>query len=474
MIRTHTVSELPSLSEGSEVTLAGWVHRRRDHGPITFIDLRNRQELVQVVVRWKEIDEALKETLKPESVVQITGKIVARRAGSENDEIATGKIEVVASDVKVLNESGVPPFVLDDVKGSVGEETRMKYRYVDLRRIPMQRNLKMRSEVAKLARKFLWDKDFIEVETPVLSKSTPEGARDYLVPSRVNSGKFFALPQSPQQYKQLLMTGGIERYFQFAKCFRDEDQRGDRQPEFTQLDLEMSFVDEEDVMKLNEELLIKIVETLFPEKKIQQKPFPRITYAEAMEKYGTDRPDLRENKDDENLLAFCWVVDFPFFERAEKGGWTFTHNPFSSPKTSDSEKFAKAWIEFTNGNEDKIPEIISSQYDVVLNGFEIGGGSIRNHSDSSLFNVFQILGYSNERIMNDFGHMLSAFKLGTPPHGGIAWGFDRLMAILLNEPNIREVIAFPKNDKAKDPMMDSPSDVSPEQLQELSIRVVKK
>lgn len=473
-MRTHTVAELIGVAEGTEVTLAGWVHRRRDHGPITFIDLRNRTEIVQVVVRWKEIDEALKETLKPESVVQIIGTVVTRRAGSENNDIATGKIEVITKEVKVLNESVVPPFVLDDIKGSVGEETRMKYRYVDLRRIQMQRNFKMRNEVAKLARQFLWDKDFIEVETPVLSKSTPEGARDYLVPSRVNAGKFYALPQSPQQYKQLLMTGGIEKYFQFAKCFRDEDQRGDRQPEFTQLDMELSFVTEEDVMQLNEALLINIVEKLFPEKIIQQKPFPRITYAEAMEKYGTDRPDLRLNKEDPNELAFCWVVDFPFFERAEKGGWTFTHNPFSSPKTSDTEKFTQTWIEFTNGNDSQIPKIISSQYDIVLNGFEIGGGSIRNHSDVSLFNVFQILGYSNERIMSDFGHMLSAFKLGTPPHGGIAWGFDRLMAILLNEPNIREVIAFPKNDKARDPMMDAPSEVSPEQLQELSIRVVKK
>ena len=304
-----------------------------------------------------------------------------------------------------------------------------------------------------------------------MSKSTPEGARDYLVPSRLYPGKFYALPQSPQQYKQLLMAAGMERYFQIARCFRDEDTRGDRQPEFTQLDLEMSFVNGEDVMSLIEAMWIELIQTIYPQKRIQQLPFPRISYKEAMEKYGTDRPDFREDKNDPNLLAFCWVVDFPFFEKTDlsassgRAGWTFTHNPFSSPRPEHVE-----WLM----EKKNIGDILTTQYDIVLNGFEVGGGSIRNHRPEALKKVFEIMGFEDERIMTNFGHMLEALGSGAPPHGGIAPGIDRLVMILENEPNIREVMAFPKTGDGRDLMMDAPSEVSKEQLKELGLEIKKR
>ena len=327
----------------------------------------------------------------------------------------------------------------------------------------MAKNLRVRHKTGLFIRNWLAEKDFVEVETPILTKSTPEGARDYVVPSRLYNGKFYALPQSPQQYKQLLMVGGLERYFQLARCFRDEDTRGDRQPEFTQLDLEMSFVDREDVMELNENLLIDLVKNIFPEKKIQEIPFPHLSYKEAMEKYGTDRPDLRSDKEDPNLLAFCWVVDFPFFEKTDEG-WTFTHNPFSAPKPEYTELLLE---------KKDVGNILTTQYDVVVNGWEIGGGSIRNHKPEALQTVFEIMGFEEERIRSNFGHMLEALSYGAPPHGGIAWGFDRLMAILNNEPNIREVIVFPKTGDARDLMMDSPSELEPKQLNELHLKIEK-
>jgi aspartyl-tRNA synthetase len=322
----------------------------------------------------------------------------------------------------------------------------------------------MRSQTLQYIRGAFTKQGFIEVETPILTKSTPEGARDYLVPSRVEQGHFYALPQSPQQYKQLLMTSGVERYFQMARCFRDEDTRGDRQPEFTQLDMEMSFVEQEDVMAVTEEILIGIVETLFPEKVIQDKPFPRLNYADVMKEYGSDRPDLRKDKDDPNLLAFAWVVDFPFFEKTEEGKWTFTHNPFSAPQPKyRDDLLAKQNIE----------GILASQYDVVLNGYEIAGGSIRNHQPEALRAVFQIMGFSDTQIEENFGHMLRAFASGTPPHGGIAWGFDRIMMLLLNQPNIREVITFPKTSDGRDLLMDAPSAVAAKQLREVGITLRK-
>lgn len=448
------------------VPLAGWVANRRDHGKLIFIDLRDRSGVCQVVFGpWSgEEIYAQAQKLRNEWVIQIQGLIKKRPDNMINADLPTGTVEVDVKELVIINESQTPPFPLEGTGYEIDEEIRMKYKYLDLRRARLQKNLALRHRVIKFVRDYLDTEGFYEVETPILTKSTPEGARDYVVPSRLYTGSFYALPQSPQQYKQLLMASGVERYFQIARCFRDEDTRGDRQPEFTQMDLEMSFVEQEDVMKLNEQLLITLVQTLLPEKKIQQIPFPRITYAEAMEKYGTDRPDLRENKEDKNLLAFCWVVDFPFFEKTEEGGWTFTHNPFSQPK-----------VEFLDQLMQKrdIGSILTTQYDVALNGFEIGGGSIRAHQPEILKKVFEIMGYAEDTVLKNFGHMLEAFSYGTPSHGGIAWGLDRLLAILQNEPNIREVIPFPKTGDARDLMMSAPSELDPKQLRELHIEIQK-
>ncbi len=329
----------------------------------------------------------------------------------------------------------------------------------------MQKNIRNRFKLIQFIRDNLAKEGFTEIETPNLTASTPEGARDFIVPSRTEPGKFFALPQSPQQYKQLLMAAGFEKYFQIARCFRDEDTRGDRQPEFTQLDLEMSFPTEEDIIALNEKILIEIVHTLYPHKKIQQTPFPRISYKDAMDKYGTDAPDIRKDKNDKDLLAFCWVVDFPMFEKGDNSAWTFTHNPFSATKPEDFENLM---------NKKDIGKIQAAQYDIVLNGSEIGGGSIRNHRPEALKKVFEIMGYADERIEKNFGHMLKALGSGTPPHGGIAWGLDRLVMILENEPNIREVIPFAKTGEGRDLMMNAPSEVSSEQLRDLGIEIKKK
>jgi len=448
---------------GEKVRVCGWVNTVRAHGKILFIDLRDISGTIQVVfVPSNKEAYDLAQKLRSEWVVEIVGQIVKRPENMVNDKIATGHVEMSVDILKVLSESETLPLSIETDGYEIGEETRMKYRYLDLRRERMKSNLIMRHKLIKFARDFLDKEKFIEIETPILTKSTPEGARDYIVPSRQDAGKFYALPQSPQQYKQLLMVGGLERYFQVAKCLRDEDPRGDRQPEFTQLDMEMSFVKEEDVMDLTERLLILLVRNLFPEKQIQETPFPRISYRNAIEKYKSDRPDIRKDKNDKNLLAFCWVVDFPFFEKTETGGWTFTHNPFSAAKTEfDHDLLAKK-------NLDKI---LTSQYDIVLNGFEIGGGSIRNHRPEGLEKVFEIMGYKKDVIQNKFGHMMEAFKYGAPPHGGIAWGLDRILTLLLSEPNIREVIAFPKTGDGRDFMMDAPSEVDKKQLQELHIKI---
>ncbi len=456
--------------ESKEVELAGWVHARRDHGKLIFIDLRDRTGIVQVVLTSK-IPGA--NDLRLEYLVRIKGAVQKRPPAMVNDKVPTGKHEVGASSLEILSAAEALPISVDSDGLEINEEVRLKYRYLDIRRERLLKNLQFRHAVIKFIRDFLSAKSFIEVETPILTKSTPEGARDYLVPTRIAKGKFYALPQSPQQYKQLLMVAGVEKYFQIARCFRDEDTRGDRQPEFTQLDLEMSFVEQENVMKLNEELLIELVKKIAPEKEIQEIPFPRMSYKEAMEKYKTDRPDVRKDKNNPNLLAFCWVVDFPFFERVEKGAshseasakeWTFTHNPFSAPKP----EFMADLLEGKN-----IPEILTTQYDIVLNGSEIGGGSIRNHKPEALKAVFKIMGFSDEQIQNNFGHMLDAFSYGTPPHGGIAWGLDRFLMLLRNEPNIREVIAFPKTGEGFDPMMSSPSEVDKGQLDELGLEIRK-
>src|SRR3989338_5436654 len=337
MERTH-ISEVKDLV-GQPVNLYGWVATRRDHGKLIFIDFRDRSGIVQVVFTPSSKDHAVASELRSEWVLNIKGQVKVRPEKMVNPEIETGKVEIEPEEIEVLNKSETPPFPLDTDGYEIGEESRMKYRYLDLRRQRMAKNLIIRHQMISFIRNWLNEKGFIEVETPILTKSTPEGARDYVVPSRLYPGNFFALPQSPQQYKQLLMVAGLEKYFQIARCFRDEDTRGDRQPEFTQLDLEMSFVEREDVMETNEKLLIDLVSSSYPEKKIQETPFPRISYKEAMEKYNTDRPDLRKDKNDPNLLAFCWVIDFPFFEempalRSSEGAkkCTFTHNPFSAPK----------------------------------------------------------------------------------------------------------------------------------------------
>jgi aspartyl-tRNA synthetase len=454
---------------GGEVTIAGWVNVRRDQGKMIFMDFRDMTGLVQGVILPGSAAMEVGKEVRPEWVVEVKGKVNERPERNKKAGVLNGDIELEILGIEVLNKAETLPYPIDGDTREVNEDTRLKYRYLDLRNDRMQRNMRMRSKVQNLVRNHLALEGFTEVETPLMSAPTPEGSRSFVVPSRIYPGNFYSLPQSPQQYKQLLMVAGFERYFQFAKCMRDEDTRGDRQPEFTQLDMEMSFVTEEDVMNLNEKLLIKLVQELYPEKKIQQIPFPRISYAEAMEKYGNDRPDIREDKNDPDLLAFLWVVDFPMFEKTGEdnvdgtGEWTFTHNPFSKPRAEHMEDFM---------NKKNIGDILTTQYDITLNGYEIGGGSIRNHESKALKNTFEIMGYNADRIDLNFKHMLEALDFGAPPHGGIAWGFDRLMMILHNEPNIREVIPFAKTGEGKDLMMNAPAKIADNQMKELKLRSV--
>ncbi len=456
-----------SSSIGKEVLVKGWVDVRRDQGKMVFLDLRDATGKVQAVVLPNH-DVALLEAQKvrPEWVLAVTAQVNKRPEKNVKEGVINGDVELEVLAIEVLNEAMTPAFDIATDGYEVGEEVRLEFKYLDQRRTRIQHNIRTRHKVVKYIRDYFDAENFIEVETPLLTNPTPEGSRSYLVPSRLWPKSFYALPQSPQQYKQLLMAGGFERYFQIAKCMRDEDTRGDRQPEFTQLDMEMSFVTKEDVMKINEDLLIKLVTELFPEKRIQTVPFPVLTYKEAMEKYGTDKPDIREDKEDDNLLAFCWVVDFPMFEKTGAdnvdgtGEWTFTHNPFSAPQNSHMNDLL---------DKKNIGEIMTSQYDIACNGYEIGGGSIRNHNALLLRRVFEIMGYSDEKIEKNFKHMILALSSGTPPHGGIAWGLDRLLMVLLNEPNIREVIAFPKTGEGKDLLMNAPSPAPEKTLRELKI-----
>ena len=583
MYRTHTCGEATEKNDGKKVILAGWVNRRRDHGGVIFIDLRDRYGVTQIVsdpVGHKDAHDILNE-VRPEYVLQVNGIVRKRPEGNDNPNMPTGKIEVVVTEIKVLNASKTPPFELDTEK-DINEELRLTYRYLDLRRDRLKNNILLRHKVVKHMRDYFEKENFVEIETPILIKGTPEGSREYLVPSRLYHGNFYVLPQSPQQLKQLLMVAGFDRYFQIARCFRDEDQRGDRQPEFTQLDIEMSFIDENDIMSLNEKLMIELVEKFVPDKKILKKPFPILTYDEAMNKYGVDKPDIRykltlsnvtdlvENcefgvfkdavknggvvkalkvtgggkftrkeidefteiakiygakglsyvlidkepkssivkffkkeeldavfercdaKDgdavffaadkfktacealghvrisvaqktgliDENVFAFLWVKDFPMFEYDEENKTLAAkHHPFTSPK--DPEHFEK-----------NPAEALAKAYDIVLNGTEIGGGSIRIHDRNVQKKVFDTLNISDDDRERRFGHMLNAFEYGAPPHGGIAWGIDRLIMIFANEPNIREVIAFPKDQKAKDLMLGAPSQMPKKQIEELGIKVV--
>jgi aspartyl-tRNA synthetase len=583
--KTHTCGQLRSTDAGQSVTLAGWVHRRRDHGGLAFIDLRDRWGITQVVFNLDTSAEALTAArdLRAEYVVKVTGVVRQRPPGLENLDLPTGTIEVVAAEAQVLNPAKTPPFYInEDVP--VEESLRLRFRYLDLRRQRMQRNLILRHKVLKVIRDFLSNEEFIEVETPILFKSTPEGARDYLVPSRVHPGKFYALPQSPQQLKQLLMVAGYERYFQIARCFRDEDQRGDRQPEFTQLDLEMSFVDRDDVMNIIERLYTTIVDQL-TDKKLLFRPFERLSYHEAMERFGTDRPDMRFRMEladisdivaecdfrvfsetvaggglvkglnaqgcatysrrqiddladlvkefgakglawvaldeagdvrssfakfvadeqvqaivrrlggqpgdlllfvadrpaitnealnrlrvalgdqlglrDRDVLAVCWVVDFPFVEwDEEEQRWDPSHHLFTAPVDED--------IPLLDSDPGQAR---GKQYDLVCNGYEVAGGSIRIYRRELQEKVFDLIGLTIEDAREQFGHMLEAFEYGTPPHGGIATGIDRWVMLLADEPNIREVIALPKTQSAADLMASTPSPVTEEQLQVLHLRL---
>jgi len=450
---------------GTEVKIAGFVDIRRDHGKLIFIDLRDASGKVQMVALPNHAEaHTAANTIRPEWVIEVAGKVNERPPKMVNKDEPNGTIELEILSLRVLNEAQTPPFDVRSDGKEIGEESRLTYRYLDLRRPRMQKNLVLRHRFIKELRDYLDKEGFIEIETPSLSATTPEGARDFVVPSRLDKGKFYALPQSPQQYKQLFMIAGIEKYFQIARCFRDEDTRGDRQPEFTQLDLEMAYVERDNVIDFIEKVLIHLIQTVTPEKKIQEIPFPRISYQEAMEKYKSDKPDLRKDKNDPNLLAFCWIVDFPFFEKTDEGGWTFTHNPFSSPKPEHMERLLKG---------EEISEILTTQYDVALNGFEIGGGSIRNNKPEAIEAVFKVMGYPKEQIEKSFGHMLEAYRYGAPSHGGIAWGLDRIIAILANEPNIREVIAFAKTGEGRDLMMHAPSELAAKRLKELGIKLEK-
>jgi len=456
---------------GKEATIAGFVNVRRDHGKLIFIDLRDETGRVQVVFnpRVSQETHTTAGSVRPEWVIRLKGLVKERPENLINKDEPNGHIEFEAHEISVLSEAQTPPFEPSEDTSGVGEETRLKYRYIDLRSRRMQENLRKRSKAVMFIRNFLTEEGFTEIETPILTKSTPEGARDFVVPSRLQKGKFYALPQSPQQYKQLLITSGFEKYFQIARCFRDEDPRADRAyGEFTQLDLEMAFVEQEDILALAEKLFTAMVEKIFPDKHISQKPWPRLTHKEVMEKYGTDKPDLRKDPKDPNELAFSWTIDFPLF--AEQSKDDFFHG-------SGKATFAPSHHMFTAPHPDDIPmldkdptKVRGLQHDMVLNGYEVGGGSVRIHDPKIQEKVFELIGFTDEQ-KKEFEHMLAAFSHGVPPHGGIAPGIDRLMMAILGESSVREVIAFPATSGGQASVMDAPSYITEEQLDELGIGV---
>ncbi len=466
MSKIRTLVEKTPELVGEVVTLKGWIATKRDHGKITFTDLRDYTGSVQCV-GYKMMGE-----LTTESVVSITGLVKARPEKMVNKDSETGTVEIEVQEYEVLNKAKELPIQVEGDGYEIKEEVRLKYRYLDLRRNRMRKTLRMRSALIQAFREYLFEKDFVEVETPMLSLATKEGARDFIVPSRFNPGKFYALPQSPQQYKQLLMTAGVENYFQVARCIRDEDLRADRGFEFTQLDLEMSFVEQKDVMQTVEDM------TKFAVKKVggklKDETFPVFNYDEAVKKFGADKFDLRtEEEKQAGVLSFAWVVSFPFFKKVDKAdaaevadgksGWTFTHNPFSTPIPEHVEQHLA-------GTD--IAQIVTAQYDLVCNGHEAGGGSIRAHRPEVLKATFGIMGYTEEETQASIGHMLEAFEVGTPPHGGIALGLDRLVMMLAGETSLKEAIAFPMTSTGKTAVMDAPEAISEKQLAELHIKVV--
>lgn len=441
---------------GKKVKLCGWVDRRRDHGKLVFIDLKDRSGLVQIVGKEKL------GKLRISDVVEVEGKVSKRPREMVNSKIPTGEVEVSVSEIKILAEAKDLPFDIRSDGYQIGEEIRLKYRYLDLRRPRLVRNLELRHQMIKFIRDWLDKRGFIEIETPILSKATPEGSRDFLVPSRLQPGSFYALPQSPQQYKQLLMVAGFEKYYQIARCFRDEDPRADRAyGEFTQLDLEMSFTNQEEILNLAEKLFIEITEKVL-RKKVFKKPFPRFSQKEAMDKFGDDKFDLRKKKDPD-VVAFAWVLDFPLFEKTKEREISPSHHPFTAPKDEDISLL------------DKEPmKVRSWQHDLICNGFEVGGGSIRISDPGVQKKVFKILGLSEKEIEEKFGHLLKAFEYGVPPHGGIAPGIDRFLLAALGELSVRELIAFPMTSGGQTAVMDAPSEVDKGQLKDLEIKVVKK
>jgi len=462
MERTY-IEQLSSL-KGQEVEVFGWIHIRRDHGKLIFLDLRDTTGKVQMVA-LPEHDGVIEEAsnLRPEWVVKIKGK-VNERPDRMKKEGVNGDIEIEILGIEIINEAKTSPFEINEDTILVDEEVRLKYKYLDLRTDRLQKNIKLRSDYVQAVREYLFENKFTEIETPYLTQATPEGSRDFVVPSRINQGEFYALPQSPQQYKQLLMNSGFDRYFQIARCFRDEDLRADRGFEHTQVDVEMSFVSQEELMNMIEDMTIKVAKKLG--KTIKETPFPRLSYKESMEKYGDDKFDLRTEEDKENgVLAYAWVVDFPFFEKTDDGKWTFTHNPFSMPKEEDVEKLMKG---------EDIENIMAQQYDLICNGYEAGGGSVRAHKPEILEATYKIMGYTDEEIQDSIGHILEAFSYGTPPHAGIGMGVERQVMNLLNETALREVQAFPTTGKGKTAVMNGPSKISDEILDDLGIMVKKK
>lgn len=456
---------------GEEVLLQGWAENIRLIGKVAFIELRDSSARIQCVCTVETLKDNFEEVKKTtiESVLQIRGIVKKKPSKNEGENIDVSMLEIEVLKIEILNKCFPLAIPVNTDGYSIKEESRFKYRYLDLRRERMHRNILARSNFSKYIREFLYQENFIEVETPILSAPTMEGARDFLVPSRMQKSKFYALPQSPQQYKQLLMTAGIDRYFQFAKCVRDENLRADRGFEFTQIDLEVSFTNQEEILHLVESMILYAVNKIGG--KIKSEPFPRFTYSEAINQFGADKFDLRTNEEkEEGILAFAWVNRFPFFKKVDKNdiselrdgksGWTFTHNPFSAPEDE--------FVEWHKSGVN-IEQIIAQQYDLVCNGFEVGGGSIRAHNPNVLKSTYKIMGYSDTEIEKNIGHILEAFNFGTPPHGGIALGLDRLITLIQNEASLKEVVAFPMTYNGNTSVMNAPLSVSPEQLNDFGI-----